>query len=262
MTSVERWFEAELRRRSIGFTRRRDGRYDVSAGGVDELVVSLDNLARDVARDGDRGAIARFVDALRLYEDSRTWEEVRPYVFLAAEPKGLDVGDAVRSSASAEVDLVLAVTDEDERVITFVTQARLEAWNVSREDAEQAAGENLDRLLLGKQPEVKTIEAMRLGMLPVASAFKASLIFAPHFRQFVEPCLGWPVLAVTPCRDFVFVFPAADSALVARTGRLVLEEYEHSGYPITPEVWRVSDAGVQAVGSFRAPLEAADGLTG
>ena len=85
------------------------------------------------------------------------------------------------------------------------------------------------------------------------SVFKASVIFAPKLRAFVERALGWPVLAATPCREFIYLFPNTDFELVGRSAGVVLREYANSGYPVTTEVWRISSKGVEAIGALGPP---------
>jgi hypothetical protein len=75
------------------------------------------------------------------------------------------------------------------------------------------------------------------------------VIFAPSFRRFVETVLGWPVLVVLPCRDFIYVV-ADDSPLLGQMGSVVVNEFRASGYPITTEVLRISDDGIEAIGHF------------
>ena len=91
----------------------------------------------------------------------------------------------------------------------------------------------------------------RLGILQLDSVFKAALLRAPSLREVVEPDLGWPVCAVAPCRDFLYLFREEDlQGLVPLLAAIVTQEYETSGYPLTPEVLRVSDEGVLALGSY------------
>ncbi len=127
----------------------------------------------------------------------------------------------------------------------------LQDWGVSEDAAVAAAGINMDRLLQGKELELAgEIDGMSLGMVPVDSVFKASVIFAPGFKRFVSQKLDWPVLAVIPCRDFIYVLAEKDKALLNRMGDVVQREYRESGYPITTEVFRVSDKGIEAIGKF------------
>ena len=88
-----------------------------------------------------------------------------------------------------------------------------------------------------------------LGMIPVDSPYKASVIFAQAFKRLVEDEFGWPVLVVIPCRDFIYVV-ADNSPLLGKMGSVVVKEFRNSGYPITTEVLRVSDEGIEAIGQF------------
>jgi hypothetical protein len=83
-----------------------------------------------------------------------------------------------------------------------------------------------------------------------SESLKASMILAPSFERFVER-LGWPILAVVPCRDYVFLLAAEDASLLsAEMGAQALSEYRSSGYPITLEVLRVSSDGIESIGRF------------
>jgi hypothetical protein len=126
-----------------------------------------------------------------------------------------------------------------------------ERWGVSVEAACAAASTNQDRLLDGIELETSSGRDRldTLGMIPVDSPYKASTIFAAAFKQLVQPVLGWPVLVVLPCRDFVYVI-ASDSPLIHKLGTVVVQEFKDSGYPITTEVLQVSDEGIEALGKF------------
>jgi hypothetical protein len=87
-------------------------------------------------------------------------------------------------------------------------------------------------------------------MVPVSSVFKASVIFAPGFKRFASKKLEWPILAVIPCRDFIYILSEKDKALLNRMGQVVQKEYRESGYQITTEVLKVSDEGIKAIGKF------------
>jgi hypothetical protein len=83
-------------------------------------------------------------------------------------------------------------------------------------------------------------------------AFKAALLFCPNLKKAVEPVLGWPVFAVMPCRDFVYVLNQQDEPLLGRMGHVVMGEYQKSGYPISTEVFEIIDQGIRAIGDFQA----------
>lgn len=253
-------FEAELKRRGFTFARTDDGRYEVTSAALKasefNLTVSIENLTRDVERDGDRAAITRFVDRFEQVSDAPiAWETARPLLRFSVEPNDYEA-DAKRSAlhrpASAMTMLVLTRVSANGDV-QWLTASDLETWGVSREEAERVASANLDALLAGRSPDVQDVGGKQMGMIPIPQReSKASVIFAPHFRQYIEPKMGWPVFAVTPCRDFVYVFSSDSFELVGKAGGTVLREFQTSGYPVTTEVWKISDAGVEAIGNLAA----------
>lgn len=245
-------FESELRRRGASFSRVDEGLYSVRVADTD-YTVSTENVGRNFERDRDPGAVIRFVERVLSPIRWPDWEWAKSLVFYSAERSDLDFGDALQDEVTATVRRVLVLTDVREGTVTWLTPRALSDWKVSQADLRVAAARNLDALLAGKRLEVTFIDGMKLGMVPVESVFKASVIFAPGFKRFVSTELGWPVLAVVPCRDFVYVLAEKDSALLQRMGEVVGREYRGSGYPITTEVLRISDDGIRAVGHFGGP---------
>jgi hypothetical protein len=247
--------ERELRRRGIAFAKGDDdGRWKIEVEGT-KIWLSLDNVARDLARDGDPERIVRFVDSalasvVGVGAELPPWKTARRRVYWSAEPASSELGDTLREEVTETVTRVLVIAAPEEKWLTWLGPKSLATWGVARAEVERAAGENLDRLLKGKALEVESARGKKLGMVPVASALKASLVFAPSFKRFVERSLGWPVLAVIPCRDFVYVIAEEDKDLLGAMGTVVQREYRQSGYPITTEVLRLSDDGIEAIGRF------------
>jgi len=215
-------FEDELGRRQIPFQRSDDGLYRLQIEGV-TISASLDNIRRDAEREDDPEAVRRFVDQLvRAWPEVPEWAEASRLLLSSAESAQREFGETLRSAVTNDVTRVLTLTDRDQSRITWVTPVKL---------------------------EVEEIDGHPLGMVPIDSPYKASVIFAGTFRDLVEPELGWPVLAVIPCRDFIYVL-ADQSELLGRIGEVVVREFQTSGYPITTEVLRISDAGIEAIGHF------------
>ncbi len=250
MPAAKDLFERELKTRGIAF-RGPDakGLYEVTTK-QGSLTVNLENVARNYERDKEPESIARFVTTILQPFELPAWAKAKAHVFFSAESAENEFGEALRSKVSPSLCRVLVVTDAKEQTISFLTPDMLAQWKVSQQQAEAAARENLSVLLRDKRLEVQEIDGMKLGMVPVDSVFKASTIFSPAFKGFVSPELSWPVLVVIPCRDFMFVLPKKDKALLNRMGKVVQKEYRGSGYPLTTEVLEVSDDGVTAIGAF------------
>jgi hypothetical protein len=242
-------FERALQQRNVSFQRLDDALYAIVVGEAN-VSVSLQNVARDFVRDGDEGAILRFVERCLVPVAIPDWATATHHVYFSAERSDHEFGDVVCRNITRTVTRVLVVTSSDEAAIMWISRSQQAKWNVTLDQLEMAARTNLDALLSGKKLEIMEAAGRKLGMLPVDSALKASLIFAPGLRRFVEPELGWPVLAVVPCRDFIYLLAERDGDFLGNLGAVVQREFRTSGYPITTEVLRISDQGVEAIGAF------------
>jgi hypothetical protein len=244
-------FEQELSARSITFVKDGEDEYRLHLEGW-EISVTLANVRRDAERDRDPDAIRRFVDTVLKLSPSTgepAWHEASTLLLWSAEPADQDFGDSFHVAVSDEVARVLTLTDHEQTGVTWVTPRMCQTWGVTVEQASSAAFANQDRLLEGIELNLAESGGHTLGMVPLDSPYKASVIFADAFKSLVAPALGWPVLVVIPCRDFIYVV-ANDSPLVGRLGAVVVNEFRNSGYPITTEVLRISDEGIEAIGKF------------
>jgi hypothetical protein len=213
--------------------------------------VSLENVARDLARDGDPARMTRFVDVVLAPKGLPSWTECRSHVYWCIESAAQDFETTILERISDKVVRVAVATDEGESALEWLTAEQLGQWKVTRDEVERAAFGNLDALLArSRPPEVQEMHGAKLGMLPIESVFKSSVIFAPGFRAYVQPAIGWPILAIIPDRDFIYVIAERDRGLLDYMGQVVQREYRSAAYPISTEVLRVSDRGIEALGAF------------
>lgn len=243
-------FEAELTRRGLAFLQEDQDTYRIQLESG-EVTAYLANIRRNAERDQDPDAIGSFVDqVLALFSSSTpAWGEASKLLLWAVAPSDQEFGDSIRASVSDEVCRILTLTDADHTKITWVTPQMCDEWGVTTDQATAAALANQDLLLEGIKLDVSEVQGSALGMVPVDSPYKASVIFARSFKPLVETLLGWPVLVVLPCRDFIYVL-ADKSPLVSRIGSVVVKEFRNSGYPITTEILRISDDEIKAIGRF------------
>lgn len=244
-------FENELSRRGVPFARTGDPLvYAVHHRGL-ELSVSLQNIDRNFRRGQDPGAIGALIDAaLACGELESVWEEVQRHIYLSLEPSDTDFSGALVGDLSPRARKVLVEASPDHRTVRWLSWSDISRWGISQAEVEAAALSNLNSLLVGLSPEVSHVAGSMLGMIPVHEPFKASVLLAPALKAFASPSLGWPILAVLPCRDFVYILPESNGDLLNRLGGTVTQEYRNSGYPITTEVFRISDDGIRAIGKF------------
>lgn len=241
-------FEAELRRRDVSFRHRvEDGRYEVSLS-TGALLVSLENLARELRGDGgDVSRVAYFTDAVLATGRDRPVAHER--LFWCLEASHLAEVAPYRVSVSRRTDRVLADYAGDASRIRWVTPRDLDAVGLSEEDAFARGWANLDVALHGARIQTETVDGVAIVWLDTDFLSKASLILAPGLRDVVGPYLGWPVLAVAPDRGFVYLWAADNRDLIPRLGHVVVRESRTAPYPVTTEVFEIGDT-VEAIGTF------------
>jgi hypothetical protein len=250
-------FEHELSRRGVSFRRDPDsGRYVLNARGL-ELFVSLENVAREYRRDENPACIARFIDTVLATDvDHATWAQAQGSIFYCLEPSDHVEPSELRSAVSDRVDRVPVFFQESTGRIAWVSEKMLRDWQITTDDLSAAALGNLARLLLETPIEHSDIDGVRLGHFVSSLPFKSALMLAPNLRQRVEPLIGWPLYAVAPARDFLFLWAAKHADFTGRVGGVVVDEFTKSPYPISTEVFEISDGGIKAIGAFPMDAEA------
>lgn len=248
--NIQTQFEDDLRRRGLAFgIDAESGRHAVEIGGG-RVLVSLDNLQRDVAGDGDVERVARFVDAVIATAAESGTALSADRLYWCLEPGDYEERADYRVAMSDRVDRVLVHLSDDGRLVTWVTPSMLDTLGLSEADAGEAAFANLRRALSEASVESQDIDGVQLGFIGTSLPFKASLILAPNLRDATEAALGWPLTAVVPDRDFLYLWAARHTDFVGRVGRVVVREYLQASYPISTEVYEITDHAIRAIGEF------------
>jgi hypothetical protein len=249
-------FTAQLAKHGIAIDSIDDeGLVHIQRGGSD-LKISLYNVRKNYARDNDKRHIQELVETIVDYNGvgeglPSDWETARPDIFASLCPRDdFDFHDVLHHPLTEEVEKIYLYTGDDRH--TWVAPRNLEDWNITEENLTQQANANADRLLSETEIEIQEIDGHKLGCFNTSRPdLKASLLLAPSLRDRILADFGFPFFAVVPVRDFCYLFSEADSEyLLARLGPTVVDEYQDSGYPVTTEVWRFSDEGIQAIGRY------------
>jgi len=250
-------FLDELARRNIDVKLDDEGNYTLDACGL-SITVSLENVSRDFERDRDPDRIVTFVDSITNPLALPDWREAKGRIRWQLEPSDHKFGDTLRDAVSDKVSLVLVYVDPSDTQIRWLTAADAEKWNKTRADLMAAAQENMDRILRQTKIETASIEEHQLGMLSnELVAFKAALLICSNLKEVVEPVLGWPLFAVMPCRDFVYLVNQKDQPLLGQIGQVVMRKYQKSSYPISTEVFEITDRCIRAIGDYQPASEQA-----
>jgi uncharacterized protein YtpQ (UPF0354 family) len=252
--NVQTLFEDELRKRGLPFSiDSESGRHSVEIDGGCSLV-SLENLQRDFASDGDVGRISRFVDAVIASSQVHEAELSIDQIYWSLEPNDYSERADYRVEMSDRVERVLVHLSSDGRLVTWITPTMLSSLGLSESEAGAKAFTNLSRALSEAKIETQNIDGIQLGFISTSLPFKASFILAPNLRDVAGTVLGWPLMAVVPDRDFLYLWAAHHTNFVQRVGGVVVREYSQAAYPISTEVYEITDEKIRAIGEFPKPI--------
>ncbi|MCK6528319.1 hypothetical protein L6R50_12435 [Myxococcota bacterium] len=250
----------ELRRRGVDLVYAPGTARATLHRGADQVLVDLDAMVRAARDRGGLGAVPGVVRAvLEGPAGLPGWLVARSGVRLSLESLHHEFRDTLHAPLTRGTTRVLVYADPEERFVTWISGRTLEGWGLEPEDVHWAARSNMASLLDGTHVEVHRMRGRRCAVFQIDSVFKASLLLAPNLRERVAPLLGWPVVAIAPCRDFLMAFEDGDPAWLPGLADVVMHEHAGSGHPVTTEVLRCSDEGISALGAFgEAPPEPDD----
>ncbi len=247
---VRTLFEDELTRRGHAWTIDvASGKHCIELNGR-QLLVSLANLERDLVASGDLAKIERFVESILKPHAAVAGKPSAEGLYWVLEPNDYAESAAFRVPVSKRVDRVLAHLSSDGKLISWATHELLQSLGLTDHQADIAAFNNLARALSESTIETMQIDDVALGMISTQLPFKSSLILAPNLKEVMQDRLGWDLLAVTPDRDFVYVWAARHTDFIDRVGAVVVREFSQAPYPISTEIFALSDQGIRAIGAF------------
>jgi hypothetical protein len=216
------------------------------------LKISLDNVRRNYERDKDESHISDLVQTLVSYsiELPKNWADAKDDIYISLFPNDHDFQEFLHAKITDEFSKVYVHSGQDK--LTWITKDDLKKWNITETELDNQANNNADKLLKITPITFDTIENRKLGLIEVEhTTLKGALLFAPTMKEKIKSDFGFPFYAVIPVRDFCYIFSEKDFEFFSgRIGKVVVDEYKHSGYPITTEILKFTDNGVEAVGKY------------
>jgi hypothetical protein len=253
--------EREWRMHGLWFSRGTDNRiYFVDCGNGFDATVNLFNVTRQFAKYGDAYSVMQF--ATSILDDVPSlddWKKTERQVYWTIQSNDLIDQSDLAIHLSDQTHRALVLHDPATDNFLGLESHMLIDMSVSEEAAAAAADANLAAALQRSDLIVRVHRGVRFAMIYTELPFKASLMLAPNLRKVVEPVLGWPLFAVIPRQNFMYLYDArcfengaADIfEKLPGLGEVVLEEYEHGTYPLSTEIFEITDDGVRAVAEFR-----------
>ncbi|CAN5685952.1 hypothetical protein BH11VER1_BH11VER1_33440 [soil metagenome] len=243
-------FEEELLKRGHKFNIEEDtGLYCIEQEGM-TLRLNLENLAREYAGGGMPERVSQYLDHMLSGTSIKDVKVTAESLYWSLESNNHGKSQVIRIPVSEKTDRVLVRLIPELGAIVWVDEESLQAAGLLDFEAEAEAYINLDTAAHDATVGYSEIDGIRLGYLNSSVPFTSSLILAPNFRALVEPVLGWPVYAVTPTRDIVFIWYAGHKGFEERVGPIVVQKFLNASYPISTEVYEITDGSVRVAGEF------------
>jgi hypothetical protein len=231
-----------------------DGLLVISQGEI-TLKISLGNVRKNYERDKDESHISDLVQTLISYsiEVPATWSEVKDNIYISFFPNDYEFNEFMHYKVTDEFSKVYVYSGQDK--LAWIANDDLLKWEITEADIENQSNINADKLLESTPILFNVIEEHKLGSIEVEQvSLKGALLFAPAMKNKIEKDIGFTFYAVLPVRDFCYIFSENGfDFFAARIGKVVVDEYTQSGYPITTEILKFTAEGVEAVGKF--PVE-------
>jgi hypothetical protein len=242
-------FERELTARGLSWSyEAEEDLYAVSCSRW-QLKISLENLQREYSLSGDPSCVSDFLENALLAVQFPA-EVTRHSIYWALQSGEVVPAPEYAVEVSPMVNRILVHYPGGAAGCSWLTEKQLHEAGISSGDAFEMGFENLSRAL--SECKVQTMEtaAGRIVFLESDLPFHASLILAPNLKTVLAEHLGWPLMAVAPDSSFVLFWAEADRGVAGLIGATTVKQFMEAPHPLSPEVYSLTDTGLQAVGIF------------
>ncbi len=215
--------------------------------------VSLYNIRKEYQRDADIQEVINFSNLVipRVENNLPDWDIIKDFVYISFFPSDFDFQDFINKPITKDFHQIFICQWGE--LFYWVSKQMLVDWGLSEQVLEEQVLENCKKALNEAELQVNMVEDHKLGFFESKDHenLKASFLSAPNFKEKVMLEFGFPIYAVIPVRDFCIIFSEKDfDYLSQRLGNTVIEEYTESGYPITIEILKITEEGINAVGKY------------
>ncbi|MEM1184832.1 MAG: DUF1444 family protein [Planctomycetota bacterium] len=242
----------------VSLLRSMQPEYEVILVGPSELLVNgrrldLDNLFRMVSHEPGRGQeiVEHFLDQLftgdALDMADLPLDLARGRIMPRIQPESIFTHlsrELVAHVPFVNDTVIVFVTDLPQMTVSITTE-QVVRWGIDTDELESIARANLETYA----PELsfQAIESREGGKAVIVSEQDgydaARLLLGGLYRQ-LGPMLGGDFFVATPARDMFVAMSTGPAQFVERLRTRVSEDYERMPYPITGELFYVTQDGV------------------
>jgi hypothetical protein len=187
------------------------------------------------------GGLALFALCARAQEDPKSWH-------LLIEPSFMDPEVSFPISGAKHTLFVPGYIGEDGEPEYF-SKKDWNALGLTWDSFRQRAGQNATEKKFRAELVRDTHKVVQYAAINSDDPLTATMVLSPDFLKKFKDIFGPTILVAIPNRFTVYVFPALASEYQSYAP-VVIQDYQQSTYPVSLEVFEISDAGMRVIGAF------------
>ncbi len=239
--------------------------FQIDRVNAQELLVNgrrldLENLLRMVAHEPDRGTdiVEHFLDQLfageqiEIAEDS--FDQVKAKVMPRIQP--ISIFEHLSEELVAHVpyvnDTVIVFVLDMPHMTVSITTEQVIKWGITIDDLEEIARDNLD--IYAPELEMQVIESAEGGKAVIVAeqdGYDAARLLLGDLHMKLAAQLGPDFYVATPARDMFIALSCEPVEFVDRLRSRVAEDFSRLPYPITQDLFLVTQDGVAGTSWMR-----------
>jgi uncharacterized protein YtpQ (UPF0354 family) len=238
--------------------RRLQPESTIELTGPREMIVNgrrldLENLYRLVNHDPDRGEeiVEHYLEQLFSGEAAALsgsgFELVRTRIMPRIQPESIFnhlAREQVAHVPFVNGTVIVFVIDLPQMTVSVTTE-QLVRWNVTPEDLDELARENLLRASEDVELQIVTSkEGGRAVIIAHQDGYDAARLLLGDLHRRLAPRLGPHFYVATPARDMFVAMSTGPEPFVKRLASRVAEDFARLPYPISPSFFLVTRDGV------------------
>lgn len=213
--------------------------------------ISLDNAIKDYHLEGTLETVTGIVNSI-LEPFNYTFEEIQTLIFPHFIPFDMEVDSSEIEIEKVTPKAYLIYVVNKNGGQTYIMNSTYKKWGKTFDEIKRIGMSNLNSLLTKCKIDTLIIENRVLGYFYTEFSLKTSFLAATKLKEKVESNYGWPIYAVFPVKDFCYIFSEKDfDFFSAKLGSTVLKEFNKSPHPVSTEIIKISDDGIEAIGQYK-----------
>lgn len=232
--------------------------FKIDRVNAQELLVNgrrldLENLFRMVAHEPDRGTdiVEHFLDQLFAGESmevaDESFDQVKARIMPRIQP--VSIFEHLSEELVAHVpfvnDTVVVFVLDMPHMTVSITTEQIIRWGMGVDELEEIARDNLE--LYAPELEMQVIESAEGGRAVIVAeqdGYDAARLLLGDLHCKLAPQLGADFFVATPARDMFIALSCEPGEFVDRLRRRVGEDFSRLPYPITQDLFLVTQDGV------------------